>query len=71
MEQNNTGTGKRKVHSAQFKAMVALEAVRGIRTVKEIAGQHDVHPVMVSQWKKEILTQAHLLFEAKRGPKPD
>lgn len=60
---------KRKVHSPEFKAMVALEAVRGARTVNEIADLHSVHPVMVSQWKKEVLTQAHLLFEGKRGPK--
>jgi transposase-like protein len=60
---------RRKVHSAEFKAKVALEAVRGHRTVSEIAQQHSIHPVMVSQWKKEVLTQAHVLFEAKRGPK--
>lgn len=60
---------KRKVHSAEFKAQVGLEAVRGNLTVSEIAHLHSVHPVMVSQWKKEILTQAHLLFETKRGPK--
>jgi transposase len=66
-----TEVKKRKVHSATFKAQVALEAVRGEKTVSEIAHLHCVHPVMVSQWKKEILTQAHVLFEAKRGPKSD
>ena len=48
---------------------MALEAVRGDKTVSEIAHLHCIHPVMVSQWKKEILTQAHLVFESKRGPK--
>jgi len=62
---------KRKVHSAAFKAQVALEAVRGAHTVSEIAHRHCIHPVMVSQWKKEILTQAHIVFEAKRGPKAE
>lgn len=62
---------KRKVHTAMFKAQVALEAVRGEKTVSEIAHLHCVHPVMVSLWKKEILTQAHVLFEAKRGPKSE
>lgn len=61
---------KRKVHSAELKAKVGLEAVRGLKTVNEIAQQHCVHPVMVSQWKKEILTNAGTLFEGKRGPKP-
>lgn len=60
---------RRKVHSAEFKAKVALEAVRGHLTVNEIAELHSIHPVMVSQWKKEVLTQAYVLFEAKRGPK--
>ena len=62
---------KRKVHSAEFTAKVGLEAVRGIKTVNEIAQVHSVHPVMVSQWKKEILAHAGTLFEGKRGPKAD
>lgn len=62
---------KRKVHSAEFKAKVALEAVRGNLTVNEIAQQHSIHPVMVSQWKKEVLTHAYVLFEGKRGPKAE
>ncbi len=62
---------KRKVHSAEFKAKVGLEAVRGVKTVNEIAQQHGVHPVMVSQWKREILERAGTLFEGKRGPKAE
>ena len=58
---------KRKVHSAEFKATVALDAVRGARTIAEIARQHGVHPVMVSQWKQEILTRASTLFASRRG----
>lgn len=53
-----TDVKRRKVHSAEFKAKVALEAVRGHLTVSEIAELHSIHPVMVSQWKKEVLTQA-------------
>lgn len=61
---------KRKVHGAEFKAKVGLEAVRGVRTFNEIAQEYGVHPVMVSQWKKGILEQAGTLFDGKRGPKP-
>lgn len=61
---------KRKVHSAQFKAQVGLEAIRGAKTLNEIGEQYAVHPVMVGQWKKEILDRAATLFEGKRGPKP-
>jgi transposase len=57
------------VHSAEFKEKVGLEAVRGVKTVNEIAQQHGVHPVMVAQWKKEITSRAGTLFEGKRGPK--
>ena len=46
---------KRKVHSAEFKAKVGLEAVRGIKTINEISQEFGVHPVQVGQWKKEIL----------------
>ncbi len=59
---------KRKVHTAEFKAKVGLEAVRGVKTISEIGVR--VHPVLVGQWKKEILERAGALFEGKRGPKP-
>lgn len=61
---------KRKVFSGEFKAKVALEAIRGVRTVNEIAQEFGAHPTQVGQWKKELLEQAGSLFEAKRGPKP-
>lgn len=61
---------KRKVHTAEFKAKVGLEAVRGVKTISEIAQAYGVHPVLVGQWKREILEHAGALFEGKRGPKP-
>lgn len=61
---------KRKIHTAEFKAKVGLEAVRGVKTMSEIAQAYGVHPVLVGQWKKEILEQTKALFEIKRGPKP-
>jgi len=61
---------KRKVHTAEFKAKVGLEALRGAKTINEIGLAYGVHPVQVGQWKKEIQEQAKTLFEGKRGPKP-
>jgi len=55
-------TGKRKRHSAAFKAKVALEAVRQTRTVAELAKVFQVHPVQISQWKKQLLDGAESLF---------
>ena len=60
----------RKVYSPGFKARVGLEALREGQTINQIAQAHGVHPVQVSQWKKEIQEQASRLFEGKRGPKP-
>lgn len=62
---------KRKSFSSQHKARVALEAIRGVKTVNEIAQEYSVHPTQVGQWKKELQTQAPGLFDTKRGPKPE
>ena len=61
---------KRRVHTAEFKAKVGMEAVRGVKTVTEITQDFGVHQVLVGQRKKEILENAGTLFDAKRGPKP-
>lgn len=53
----------RRVFSAAFKARVALEAARGLKTVNQIAADNEVHPVQVSQWKKELLEGASEIFE--------
>ena len=61
---------KRKIFGGEFKAKVALEAIRGIKTVNEIGQEFGVHPTQVGVWKKELQEQAAGLFDAKRGPKP-
>jgi transposase-like protein len=53
----------RRRFSAEFKARVAMEAARGVKTVSEIADENELHPVQVSQWKKELLDSMHLVFE--------
>ena len=61
---------KRKIFSGEFKAKVALEALRGLKTTNEIAQEFGVHPTQVGLWKKELQEQAARLFEIKRGAKP-
>ena len=61
-------TKKRNVHLPEFKAKVGLEALRGVKTINQIGQEYGVHPVQVSQWKKEIQEQARTLFEGRRGP---
>ena len=62
-------TKKRKIHGPEYKAKIGLEALRGVKTINEIAQEFGVHPVQVGQYKKQILAQASQLFEGKRGPK--
>jgi transposase-like protein len=61
---------KRKVFSGEFKAKVALEALRGLKTVNEIAQEFSVHPTQVGQWKRDLQEQAAGIFEVKRGIRP-
>jgi transposase len=61
---------KRKIFTGAQKAKVALAAIKGTKTINEIAQEFGVHPTQVNQWKKELLENAGSLFEGKRGPKP-
>jgi putative transposase len=54
--------GKRKQHTAAFKAQVALAALKGDRTVNELAGQYGVHPTLIHAWKKQVLAGADQVF---------
>ena len=60
---------KRKVHTAEFKAKVGLEALRGDKTINQIGQEFAIHPIQVGLWKKAIQEHAKTLFEGKRGPK--
>ena len=60
---------KRAIMTSTQKAKVALEAVKGNKTVNEIAQEHGVHPTQVGLWKKALLENAGQLFDVKRGPK--
>ncbi len=53
---------KRRTHSSEFKAKVAMEAISGRKTIQEIAANHGIHPIQVSQWKKQLLEGASELF---------
>ena len=53
---------KRQAHAAAFKAQVALAALKGDRTVNELAGQFGVHPTLIHGWKKQLLASADQVF---------
>ena len=58
----------RKVHTAGFKAKVALAAVRELETVSQLASLHGVHPTQIHQWKRQLLDGAEGVFSTGSGP---
>lgn len=60
---------QRKKHSAEFKAKIALEAIKGLKTINEIASEAEVHPTQVTLWKKQLLEEIPSLFASTRSQK--
>jgi transposase-like protein len=58
---------QRKSYSGELKAKIALEAIKGQRTVNEIAGRYEVHPNQVSQWKKQAIEELPGVFSDRRA----
>jgi len=53
----------RKKHTTKFKARVAIEAIKGERTIAEIASEYKIHPNMVTLWKKKAVSNMSQIFE--------
>jgi len=53
----------RRRHDATFKARVALEALKGIKTVQQIAKEYEVHPAQVADWKKTMQERLANVFD--------
>jgi transposase len=60
----------RRNHSPAFKAKVALAAVKGDKTLAELAQQFDVHPNQITQWKAQLLDGAADVFGAEKAASP-
>jgi putative transposase len=60
---------QRKKHSAEFKAKIALEAAKGLKTINEIASEAEVHPTQVTLWKKQLIEEASTLFASSKDQK--
>ncbi len=62
---------KRRQFSAEFKAKVALDAVRGQKTASELSSEHGVHINQITQWKKQLLAGLPEVFGRRRDQSPD
>lgn len=62
-------TGKRKRYLAEFKARVALEALRGDLTVSQLATKHGVHQTLIGDWKRQALSGLVTVFSGKADAK--
>jgi transposase-like protein len=58
---------QRKRHTAEFKAQVALAALKGQQTLNELASLYGVHPVQVAQWKKQAASGLPEVFASRRA----
>ena len=58
---------KRRQFSEKFKAKIALEAIRGVKSLAELATEYKVHPTQITLWKKLILSEAPQLFSGKKS----
>ena len=62
----------RKNHSKEFKAKVALEAVKGVHSLSELATRYKIHPTQIAQWKRQLVANAPQVFERNGcGGTPD
>ena len=59
-------SGKRRPYSAEFKFRLALEAAKGISTVNQLAGDHEVHPNQISRWKQQLTEEGKTIFSDRR-----
>jgi transposase len=66
MQEQIMGVAKRKVHSPEFKAKVALEAIKGENTLSELASRFGVNVNQISKWKKEALEGMSAIFSGRR-----
>lgn len=55
-------TTKRKQYSNDFKFKIALEAAREVKTVSQLASEHNLHPTQIGTWKKQLVQQGNTLF---------
>lgn len=61
----------KKSHSKEFKAKVAIDALRGEKTVQELSQKYEIHPNQVTLWKKQLIENATSAFDKHGNAKED
>ena len=59
--------GKRRKHTDDFKARVALEAVKGVKTLAELSSAYGIHPTVIAHWKRQLVSGAPGVFASGSG----
>jgi transposase-like protein len=62
-----THSTQRNHYAADFKAKIALEAIKGHKTLNELASEYGVHPNQISTWKKQLLQELPRIFSSRRA----
>jgi transposase-like protein len=57
----------RRNHSASFKAKVALEAIKGLKSTTELASEFEVHPTQIAKWRKQVQDELPSVFSSRRA----
>lgn len=58
---------KRKKHTEEFKARVAIDALKGVRSLSELSSAYGVHPIVIGQWKRRLVENAQEVFSRSNG----
>ena len=58
---------RRRRHGEEFKAKVALEAIKGVQTLGELSSRYKVHPTVITQWKRQLVNRAAEVFSRQGG----
>jgi transposase len=61
----------RKKHSVEFKAKVAVEAIRQLKTINELTTEYGIHATQINAWKKQALAAIPAAFSGNKGPADD
>ncbi len=59
---------KRKSYSPQFKAEIVMKVLREEQSISQIASEHGIHPNLISQWKKQFISDAAVVFKDENKP---